>query len=101
MSPLLSTCGTPLNLAIGDNGWFEVKGVVPGNYMLMAMGTVARTTASGKRRITIEERDLNDVLITLGFARRPISGLVFAAGTDKTKLLVRLVPSTSADDEEN
>ena len=102
MSPVLSSGDMQLNIAVADNGTFEINGIVPGNYTLMAMGSVARATASGKRKITIEDRDVNDVLLTLAFARPPIGGYVFGIGRpDVTGLMVRLVPGTSENDEED
>lgn len=102
MAPLLASEEQPLNVVVDEHGVFEIKGLLPGNYRLMAMGTTSKTTSSGKKQITIEDRDLNDVLITLEFARPPEGGHVSLMGrADPTNLMVKLVPSATEDDADD
>ncbi len=102
MRPLLETGVDSQSFAVADDGSYEVKGVLPGDYQLMAMGPSRGRTASGKRKITIEDRDLNDVLITLESGRGAIQGRVVSFGwVDKSALKVSLVPGTSEDDDDD
>jgi hypothetical protein len=102
MTPLLASDSEPLNVVVDEHGVFEIKGLLPGNYLLMAMGTTSKTTSSGKKRITIEDRDLNDVLIALEFARPPQGGHVSVMGrADPTNLMVKLVPPATDDDADD
>ena len=101
VKPLLDTPEERQNIAVSDFGSFDVKGLLPGNYELMAIGAVRGRTASGKRRITIDDRDQNDVLITLDYERPAIRGsVVLPFGVERSKLAVNLVPGTSSDDED-
>ncbi len=104
MSPVLSSGATPLVIQVADDGSFEVRGVPPGNYHIGAQGAVSKSTATVVRKITIEDRDLNDVLIMLENSRPLIGGTVWLNGrADKTRLLVRLLPAASdyGDDEDS
>lgn len=99
IKPLLASGAESQSFGVADDGSYEVKGLLPGDYQIMAMGPVRSRTGSGKRKVTVEDRDLNDVLITLETERPPIDGRIMSFGwVDKSFLRVTLEPSTSEND---
>jgi protocatechuate 3,4-dioxygenase beta subunit len=102
MSPVLSSGNQPLVLLVGEDNSFEMKAVAPGNYRLSGLGMVSKAPATGSRKITIEDHDLSDVLVTLENSRPPIAGTIRTNGrADRTRLLVHLVPGTSDNEDED
>jgi hypothetical protein len=94
----------PAGVKVSATNTFEIKGLLPGSYRLVARGVSSGRPAHGVQNFTIEESDLNDVMIDVGKAALPVSGNVFlprGVNRNDVRVTVRLEVAISNDDEDN
>ena len=104
ISPKVALNDIAIKANVTELNNFEIKGLLPGTYRLVAHGSALGRPARGAQTVTLEEADLNDVLIDLGKAAQPSSGYVSlprGIRRDAVRVIVRLQPAITSDDEEN
>jgi hypothetical protein len=93
-----------IGVNVAENNTFGIKGLLPGSYRLLAHGVVSGNPGRGAKSTTIEESDLNDVLIEIGKAAKSLRGHIYVppnARRDGVRVIVRLQPAITDDDEDN
>ncbi len=75
--PTTATDDPPQSVQVEENNSFVINGALPGNYKIFATGRSSGTIGRALKKITIEDGDLNDVLLEIEKPPPPISGRVY------------------------